>query len=694
MEILSYIGLYSDLSKQMENIFSDTKEKDKLIKKVKFKTYPKEVFQYYKSGGEGDISNIEKPIQDYQGFHYEIDGDEVTFYSFWLKDRRDKEGDIVETSYFVTSIAQFSVFKKYYVNIHDTLSDVVLKNQQYFEIQTMKDRYILKYEQLYETLLKIIRENKVTNTNLIDLKTFVHTSSFLDNLPELKEEWTTEFCYFKNQHLCIENGHKLVKKHSSKILGVIYEKVDDIHLEWSNETKFLNVEYGEEDLTRVLDIYNNTPLDHKEGQVYKLLLANAVTNWFTYFLKDNNLVERKESALIGLKGNRKSFIGFNTYGLFGLNSSYDKSAFGRENNINADLKNMFPIALPRYFDEIPGFSNQMKQRMKDKANGDRTYFTKNNSEMGKDFHFDNSYECITCNSLDLEGDDYDDKQFTYEPRLLCDIDIKKDNKITQQVVRTFSNRVTTNSLILGNYIYKNLLEIDPNELLKGMNIPFDREEKQFMLLLFGEKILNKLGILKDYPLNKEVFISSKLSNNNSVETEVTRFKDCFTILYSYIEDRFNIKTEDFFERLSKNIDSDHRLEADDLLFYKSLNKNGIYIKYDSKEKQFSFVFTSKILPILKRISISSFRKELKYHSLQTLMSIFPYAKQKPKNVLIVVSGVGLTQKQTSGFSIHCNKLMDEIEIFDDLDKPQIEETKQLKEEKIKIENINYNDEVL
>jgi len=623
------------------DIFADTKQKLKIKKKKYIATFPKDAFKFFKSNGEN--GNLEYP-KKYCGLHYSINEQEVTFYSFWQIVKKE------ETLYGVTAIAEFSIFKRYIVNIIDTFSDRVYENQTYYQINTIRDKYLLRKDQLLETLLKLVKENKFTNANLIDLKNFLLNSTLLDEIVEVKEDWTTQFCYYDNKHICPENNYQLVKKRTSKKLGVLYEKVDDITLEWGNDSKIHEISYTEEEIKDIIKIYNGTPLDNKEGEVYRLLLSSAVTNWFSRFLKEYGLVERKESALIGLKGNRKSFIGFNTYGLFGLTNSSDKSFFARETNINADLKNIYPISLSRYYDEIPGFSNLTKQRMKDKANGDRTFFTKNNSEAGKDFHYDDSYECVTANTIEVSGDDYDDKQFTYEPELTRDIAVTKSNTEMRAVLKTFSNRVTINSRKLGKYIYDELLKIDPNEILNGVEVGIERGDKQFNILEFGSLILDKIGLLSEYKLNKTLFLESKLSNNSNVSSELTRFKECFHLILMNFTDNYDVSFDKFIDKFRF---AQYNLTDKEMRMYESMNKKGIYLRLD-RYKNIEWVFNSSFLYYMKAFSIRVFRREVKYNSLKNFVQVFPDYKFKPKNTFVSQKDNGdivFIPSQVSGYAI-------------------------------------------
>jgi hypothetical protein len=591
------------------------------------------------------------------GLHYIIDEKKVTIYNIYCFIKETKEE--TKYTYGASPVIEFSLFKKFKVNLIDTFADDIKINQVYYQIQTIKDKYLLNESNFYDNLLKFIKDNKVTNTNLITLKDFFMISTLFENLLEIEQNWTTEYCFYHNQHLCPENDWHIIKKRFTKKLGLIYELVEDIYLDYQRNSKLHLINYEKNEIEEIIKLYNLLPMSLEESKVYKILLSSAVSNWFTYFLKSKGYYERKEFALIGLKGNRKSFIGFNTFGLFNLINCYDKSSFIRENNINADLKNMYPICLPQYIDEIPGFSEQTKQRLKDKANGDRTNFTKNNMEGGKDWHFDNGYTCFTANNIELSGDDFDDKQFTYEPKKIMDIPKNeifiKSEELTKQILTNFTNSTTNSSKKLGKYIYDNLLKINPETFFSKLKICITREDKQFNNILFGSLILEELGILKNVPVDKTLFFSQKLSNNSNTESDLDKLKTYTDSLISMCE--FN--THCSFNELKIQIKGFY-MDDNAQKLYKLLNNSGIYLR--NLKGEVEIVITSLYLQKIKYIAKTRFRDRFRYNTLKNLSELFEYKIHKPSGTFYIDNKNKFSQKKLTGYAIKFETLYDELEI--------------------------------
>jgi len=639
------------------DIFADTKEEDrKQMERTHYKvSYDPEAYKFFKSNG--NKGEWREEYEHLRGLQYKLHNKTLTIYSFYYytKNKTDYYG--------VNKIAKFPIFNKYIVDLYDLFTNEIKRGEVYYEVKTLRKKYLLNEKQFKENLLILIKETKVeAKPNVADVEEYFLTSNILDDLLEVKEKWTTQYCYYDNKHISFENGYKLITKKFDNDEGVCYRRVEDIFLQWSGDPKIHNITYTNNEIKEIIKTYNQTPLDDKEGEVYKILLSSAVTNWFSKFLKDNNLTEIKQNALIGIRGNRKSFIGFNTFGLFGLTKSSDKSLFNRLYNVNASLKTIYPISLPRYYDEIPGFSDEAKQRMKDKANGDREFFTVNRLN-GIDYFFDGSIECLTANSIEVEGDDYDDKQFTYEPRLSREISTEKSIEITNKVISTFANRVTDSSIKLGRYIYDELLKIDPNTILNEIKIDITREKKQFNVIQFGSKILDKLGLLTKYNLNEELFLNAKLSNNSNVESDLDNFRNCLNHLISNFERSSNYEFP-YLIKMWKKLSENHYDDSVESRIYKrayiSLNSIGLYFKYDNNK--ISLVFDKRVLPNLKAISKNVYKRDFKYNTLKNLSEILPNSITKPSNCLIVdrldEKSFRVQSKRLGGYAVDIQEILE------------------------------------
>lgn len=616
---------------------------------------PIEVFNIFKLGKEDDGS-----YDNFIGFQYIIKNAELTIYQFLSYRMRGDE----KRYYKIIPIIQFSKIMKYNVTLIDTYSQIKEKDKEFFEIRTTKNKYFVNDREFFENLQAYIKDNKVKG-NIIEITEYIKSSDILNQLLIKYQNWTTEYCYLYGEHLCPENNWILVKKKTSRKQGTIYEPIENLKEEFKDQTRIHEIKY--EDISRIINIYNKLPINYEEGKVYKIALANAIMNWFWNWLKYNGINERKEIALIGLKGNRKSFIGFNTYGLFAIIEPYSKTAFNRHENLDADLKNQYPICLSRYFDEIGGFSNAMKNRKKSQVNGSRTFFTKNNTEMGKDYHFDNGFELITANFLESDGNDYDDKQFTYEPEKIDLATLNKDPKLISSIKLMFSNNITPYSIKLGKYIYDELLKINPEEFFNITNKYVKREDKQFFILELGEKILDKIGLLKEYDLDKDLFLSCTLSTNTNVETDIDKIKNCINAVISDIEDKYRITIQDFIKELMKELNNNIKeltLESKYNSFYKQLCTNGIMLRYMKKDCSFHIVLNSRILNVLRKQHLRLYHDRLKYNTLNNLKEIFNNICEKPKNTLNINNSFIFNFCQMSGFSVHLEEIYQNVEIYE------------------------------
>jgi len=614
---------------------------------------------------EGDFSYYYTPLFSL-GFKYIYENDRLVLYN--LKEYK-------KNSYFVTAVCEIpKIIKKsvYLVDgFQNTKQDLIL-----YDIIAEKKNYLLSEKDLKLKLKTILQEGKDSKTSMIDLRQWFETSLISDlfNEPTIKEKWATCYGFFCNEHINKENNFILVRKFYDKNLDLINYK--SLYSE-DFKTELDKISYDSEEIETIIENYNSMPLSKEQGEVFKIILSSCVINWFSEWLKTKGLNERKEINLCGVAGNGKSHIMFNTFGLFGLENPFPKSIYSRQNNIKAELKNIFPSLLPTFHDEIPSsLSSEIIDLKKANNNGNKIYFERNSTTNTIDYYYyGGSLEGSTCNFLKNAREDLDDKIFCYEP---------KPEKITKSTI--FTNSININALKIGKYIYNYLITINPETYFK-FDVPLKREDKQFLRLKLGEQILQDLKILSSYSLNKTLFLESRLSKNEQVESGISIFKEAVREQIQVYNTNYSSSPYSFLkEGLLK-----HFLLKDmakkEISYYEKLNSLGIFFKI-TEEKKIKLCFKANFLTFVKSYC-NRYRKDFNFNTLSKFVQAFKFEFKPTQKVLKIQEGV-------FNFILDKNLAFDYSLIFEDEEdqhKKILEIIHQQKEEKLFLKNQELNNSI-